>query len=49
MKNNKRKVIFDCDPGLDDALALLLAIASDDLEILAVTTIAGNSTIDNKV
>jgi len=47
MKNNKRKVIFDCDPGLDDALALLLAIASDDLEILAVTTIAGNSTIDN--
>jgi len=47
MKNNKRKVIFDCDPGLDDALALLLAISSDDLEILAVTTIAGNSTIDN--
>lgn len=47
MKNNKRKVIFDCDPGLDDALALLLAIASDDLEVLAVTTIAGNSTIDN--
>ena len=46
MKNNKRKVIFDCDPGLDDALALLLALASDDMEILAVTTIAGNSTID---
>lgn len=47
MKNNKRKVIFDCDPGLDDALALLLAIASDDLEILAITTVAGNSTIEN--
>ena len=47
MKNNKRKIIFDCDPGLDDALALLLAIANDDLEILAVTTIAGNSTIEN--
>jgi len=43
----KRKVIFDCDPGLDDALALLLACASDQLDILAVTTIAGNSTIDN--
>lgn len=43
----KRKVIFDCDPGLDDALALLLALASDELEVLAVTTIAGNSTIEN--
>lgn len=47
MKNNKRKVIFDCDPGLDDALALLLALASDNLDILAVTTIAGNTTIEN--
>ncbi len=43
----KRKVVFDCDPGLDDALALLLALASDELDVLAVTTIAGNSTIEN--
>lgn len=43
----RRKVIFDCDPGLDDALALLLALSSDELEIMAVTTIAGNSTIEN--
>lgn len=43
----KRKVIFDCDPGLDDALALLLALSSDDLDVLAITTIAGNSTIEN--
>lgn len=43
----KRNVIFDCDPGLDDALALLLAVASDELNLLAVTTIAGNSTIEN--
>jgi len=43
----KRKVIFDCDPGLDDALALMLALASDELDVLAVTTIAGNSTIGN--
>jgi pyrimidine-specific ribonucleoside hydrolase len=47
MKTNKRKVIFDCDPGLDDALALLLAIASDELDVLAITTVAGNSTIEN--
>lgn len=43
----KRNVIFDCDPGLDDALALLLAISSDELNILGITTIAGNSTIEN--
>ena len=36
-------VIIDCDPGVDDAIALLLAFAaSDALEILAVTTTAGN-------
>ena len=47
MVKHKRKIIFDCDPGLDDALALLLALASDELDILAVTTVAGNSTIEN--
>src|SRR5262245_49252008 len=39
----KRKIIIDCDPGIDDAVALLLAFASpDELEILGVTTVAGN-------
>ena len=38
-----QKIIIDCDPGQDDAVALLLAMASpDELEILAVTTVAGN-------
>lgn len=38
-----KAVIIDCDPGVDDAIALLLAFASpEDLEILAVTTAAGN-------
>lgn len=36
------KIIFDCDPGIDDALALLLAAGSAELDILAVTTVAGN-------
>lgn len=41
------KLIFDCDPGVDDAIALLLAFASpQDLEILAVTTGAGNVAAD---
>ena len=38
-----RSVIIDCDPGVDDAIALLLALAStDDLDILGITTVAGN-------
>lgn len=38
----KRKVIIDCDPGIDDSLALLLAVNSPELEILGVTTCSGN-------
>jgi len=38
--------IVDCDPGLDDALALLLVLASPELELLGVTTVAGNQTVD---
>lgn len=38
-----RPLIIDCDPGVDDAVALLLAFAAPDLfEILGVTTVAGN-------
>jgi inosine-uridine nucleoside N-ribohydrolase len=39
-------VLVDCDPGLDDALALLLVVASPELELLGVTTVAGNQTVD---
>ncbi len=39
-------VIIDCDPGHDDAIALLLAVASPELEVLGVTTVAGNTTLD---
>src|SRR5262245_54905860 len=39
-------VIIDCDPGHDDAMALLLALASPELEVSAVTTVAGNQTLD---
>ena len=38
-----RKIIIDCDPGQDDAVALLLALASpDELDLLGITTVAGN-------
>src|SRR4051795_13520273 len=39
-------LIIDCDPGHDDAIALLLAVASPELELTAVTTVAGNQTIE---
>ncbi len=37
-----RPIIIDCDPGQDDALALLLALASPELKVLGITTVAGN-------
>ena len=42
-----RKIIVDCDPGHDDAIALLLAHGSPEIELLAITTVMGNSTLAN--
>ncbi|CNE01276.1 pyrimidine-specific ribonucleoside hydrolase RihA [Yersinia nurmii] len=39
-----RSIIIDCDPGHDDAIALILALASPELKVEAVTTSAGNQT-----
>jgi inosine-uridine nucleoside N-ribohydrolase len=41
-----RKVIIDCDPGIDDALALVIAMQAPELEILGITTTFGNATIE---
>lgn len=41
---DKRKIIYDCDPGHDDAIALLIGLASEKLDIAAITTAAGNQT-----
>ncbi|HET8602236.1 MAG TPA: nucleoside hydrolase [Segeticoccus sp.] len=40
------KIILDCDPGHDDAIALMLAHGNPDIELLAVTTVVGNQTLD---
>jgi inosine-uridine nucleoside N-ribohydrolase len=40
------KILLDCDPGHDDAIALLLALASPEVELLGVTTVAGNQTLE---
>ena len=37
--------MLDCDPGHDDAIALLLALASPEVELLGVTTVHGNQTL----
>ena len=43
----KKKIILDCDPGHDDAVAIMLAAASNKIEILGITCVAGNATLDN--
>ena len=43
----KIPVIIDCDPGHDDMMALVLAYGSHALDIRAVTTVAGNNTVQN--
>lgn len=41
----REKIILDCDPGHDDAVAILLAHGSPQIELLAVTTVVGNQTL----
>ncbi|MFJ6214837.1 nucleoside hydrolase [Streptomyces sp. NPDC092296] len=40
------KIILDCDPGHDDAIAMLLAHGNPDIELVAVTTVVGNQTLE---
>ena len=42
-----KKIILDCDPGHDDAVAILLAGLSEEIELLGITTVAGNSYLEN--
>lgn len=42
----RKKVIIDCDPGMDDSMALIMAAKSEALDILAITTVNGNYRVD---
>ncbi|MEQ7153974.1 nucleoside hydrolase [Brevundimonas aurifodinae] len=42
----RRGLIIDCDPGVDDAVGLLLAFGSPELDLLAITTVAGNVSLE---
>jgi inosine-uridine nucleoside N-ribohydrolase len=39
-------ILLDCDPGHDDAIAILLTLASPEVELLGVTTVAGNQSLE---
>ena len=39
---NARKLVIDCDPGIDDSLALMRAAASKELDLVGITTVSGN-------
>ena len=43
----KTKIILDCDPGHDDAVAIMLAANSPRLDLLGITVVAGNQTLEN--
>ncbi len=41
-----KKIILDCDPGMDDSMAIVMAVKSPDIELLAVTTVNGNYPVE---
>ena len=43
----KRQLIMDCDPGRDDAIAIMMLGRDCDYELLGITTVAGNHTVDH--
>lgn len=42
----KKPIIIDCDPGIDDAIALIIAFKAPEIDVRGITTVAGNQTLD---
>ncbi len=47
MGDSRRKFVVDCDAGVDDAQAILMAVSQRDVNILAVTSVFGNAHVDH--
>ena len=45
----KEKIILDCDPGHDDAVAIMLAAINPKIELLGITVVAGNQKLEKTV
>ena len=48
-KNNAMKVLIDCDPGIDDAIALGVLLTKKDIEVIGITCVQGNVGVDKTV
>ena len=46
VEKNMQKIIIDCDPGIDDSLAIMLALKSPEVEVAGITVVAGNSPVE---
>ena len=46
MDQKIQKVVIDCDPGIDDSLALMLALSMEEIQVEAITIVCGNSPAD---
>ena len=42
MEKEKRRVIIDCDPGIDNSLAIMLALSMETLQVEGITIVCGN-------
>jgi len=42
-----RKIIIDTDPGIDDAMAIIYALASPELDVIGLTTVFGNAYVEH--
>lgn len=42
----RKKIILDCDPGMDDSMAIIMACKSDKLDVKSITTVSGNYPVD---
>ena len=42
----RRKIIIDCDPGIDDSLAIMLALSMEELDVIGITVVAGNAPVE---